>query len=69
MCRASKDSGRAKIEARAKKEKEQGGGGNLRSHATHSTLLVRERLLRRLLLSRKSRLGRRQPPSIYLRFP
>ena len=27
MCRASKDSGRAKIEARAKQEKEQGGGG------------------------------------------
>ena len=38
MCRASKDSGRAKIGARAKKEKEQGGG----------TSLVRERLLRRL---------------------
>ena len=30
MCRASKDSGRAKIEARAKQEKEQGGGGAAR---------------------------------------
>ena len=30
MSRASEDSGRAKIGARAKKEKEQGGGGAVR---------------------------------------
>ena len=30
MCRVSKDSGRAKIGARAKKEKGQGGGGAAR---------------------------------------
>ena len=44
VSRASEDSGRAKIGARAKKGKE-----NLRWHATHSTSLARERLPRRLI--------------------
>ena len=44
------DSGRAKIGARAKQEKEGRGGGGLESSLAreHSTSLARERLLRRL---------------------